>query len=93
MLTGELTPSSGKAVICGSTVHGTSAAFRTCVGYCPQFDALDYQLTGREILCFYAKLKGVQSGRIERVSAYIIFFLCVNSENGCSFFGVNKIDS
>ena len=29
------------------------------IGYCPQFDALFDELTAREHLCLYARLKGV----------------------------------
>lgn len=40
---------------------------RRDVGYCPQFDAFDPLLTGREILRFYARLRGVQEKDIKRV--------------------------
>ena len=32
---------------------------RQRIGYCPQFDALIDQMTGREILYMYARLRGV----------------------------------
>lgn len=31
-----------------------------CIGYCPQFDALFDELTAREHLLFYARVKGVK---------------------------------
>ena len=37
------------------------------VGYCPQFDALDDQLTGLEMLKFYAKLRGIAKDKIDEV--------------------------
>lgn len=40
---------------------------RRDIGYCPQFDAFDPLLTGREILRFYARLRGVQEKDIKRV--------------------------
>lgn len=40
---------------------------RRDIGYCPQFDAFDPLLTGREILKFYARLRGVQEKDIKRV--------------------------
>ena len=40
---------------------------RQRIGYCPQFDALIDQLTGRELLYMYARLRGVQEGRIPNV--------------------------
>ena len=39
------------------------------MGYCPQFDAIDELLTGREHLHLYARLRGVPSEEIERVKA------------------------
>lgn len=39
------------------------------MGYCPQFDAIDDLLTGREHLFLYARLRGVPEGEINRVSA------------------------
>lgn len=41
------------------------------MGYCPQFDAIDELLTGREHLYLYARLRGVPESEIGRVSAYI----------------------
>ena len=37
------------------------------VGYCPQFDALNPLLTGREQLAFYARIRGIQEKDIEKV--------------------------
>ena len=37
------------------------------VGYCPQFDALDDLLTGREMLTCYAKLKAIPGDDIKDV--------------------------
>lgn len=31
------------------------------LGYCPQNDALNYDLTGRELLNFFAKIRGVEN--------------------------------
>ncbi len=38
------------------------------MGYCPQFDAIDELLTGREHLYLYARLRGVPESEISRVS-------------------------
>ena len=32
-----------------------------CLGYCPQFDALDLLITGRQTLEFYAHLRGTSN--------------------------------
>lgn len=37
------------------------------MGYCPQFDAIDELLTGREHLHLYARLRGVPECEIGRV--------------------------
>jgi ATP-binding cassette, subfamily A (ABC1), member 3 len=34
------------------------------IGYCPQFDGLLDELTGREILTFYSRLRGIQENDI-----------------------------
>lgn len=39
------------------------------MGYCPQFDAIDELLTGREHLHLYARLRGVPEAEIHRVGA------------------------
>lgn len=39
------------------------------MGYCPQFDAIDELLTGREHLYLYARLRGVPESEISRVSS------------------------
>lgn len=43
------------------------------MGYCPQFDALDELLTGREHLYLYARLRGVPESEIPRVSLGVSF--------------------
>lgn len=37
------------------------------LGYCPQFDALIDQLTGRETLFLYGRLRGVQEDLLPNV--------------------------
>ena len=34
------------------------------IGYCPQFDALIGQMTGRETLTLYARLRGIPSNQV-----------------------------
>ncbi|XP_053928618.1 retinal-specific phospholipid-transporting ATPase ABCA4 isoform X5 [Cuculus canorus] len=40
------------------------------MGYCPQFDAIDDLLTGREHLYLYARLRGVPAEEIKRVAEW-----------------------
>lgn len=44
------------------------------MGYCPQFDAIDELLTGREHLYLYARLRGVPESEIPRVSGTLAAF-------------------
>lgn len=37
------------------------------IGYCPQYDAIDPQLTGKEILKFYARLRGIPECDVKEV--------------------------
>ncbi|XP_078284172.1 uncharacterized protein LOC144609539 [Rhinoraja longicauda] len=70
MLTGDVGSSSGHATIrtatgfeqdiLGSSIDGTM------IGYCPQYDALDDLLTGREHLYYYARIRGIPEQMIEK---------------------------
>uniref|UniRef100_A0A8R1HLJ5 ABC transporter domain-containing protein n=1 Tax=Caenorhabditis japonica TaxID=281687 RepID=A0A8R1HLJ5_CAEJA len=53
MLTGLTVPSGGKATIAGAEINNG-----TEIGYCPQFDAMMEQYTGRDILTIMACLQG-----------------------------------
>ncbi|CAG2233421.1 ABCA1 [Mytilus edulis] len=57
MLTGALNMTEGNAYIKGERD----------IGYCPQFDAVDSLLTGREVLKFYARLRGIPEKDVKRV--------------------------
>ena len=66
MLTGEFPPTEGKLLVCEKDVAANPLVVRRLVGYCPQFDALFANLTGREHLLLYGKLKGIPSADLER---------------------------
>lgn len=59
MITGEITPSKGAAALHGRVISDDPTRMEGEVGYCPQSDALDGYLTGRETLYFYGFIKGV----------------------------------
>lgn len=40
---------------------------RQFMGYCPQFDALDDLLTGKELLTYYAQIRGMTHSDGEKV--------------------------
>jgi len=65
MLTGDTYISSGDAFLAGVSVKGgVAAASRHLVGFCPQFDALIDQMTVRETLWMYARLRGIHPADI-----------------------------
>ena len=45
------------------------------MGYCPQFDALIDQMTGRETLTMYARLRGVPRTHISNIVDNLITLL------------------
>uniref|UniRef100_A0A8C5ZH58 ATP binding cassette subfamily A member 7 n=1 Tax=Marmota marmota marmota TaxID=9994 RepID=A0A8C5ZH58_MARMA len=64
MLTGDIPPSMGEAVLAGHSVTSNyvaqePAAAHCHMGYCPQSDAIFELLTGREHLELFARLRGV----------------------------------
>ena len=65
MLTGAVLPTSGDATLYGLSILRDQRALRRHVGYCPQHDALEALLTGRETLRMYARIKQVAAEQIE----------------------------
>lgn len=68
MLTGDETISSGEAWIRGQSLKTEMKEIYKSIGYCPQFDALLEDLTGRETLKIFALLRGIHPDHIERLS-------------------------
>ncbi|ELV11962.1 Retinal-specific ATP-binding cassette transporter [Tupaia chinensis] len=68
MLTGDTTVTSGDAIVAGKSILTNISEVHQSMGYCPQFDAIDDLLTGREHLYLYARLRGVPAEEIERVA-------------------------
>lgn len=68
MLTGDETISSGEAWVDGLSVKKDMNKVHQRIGYCPQFDALLDELTGRETLRIFALLRGIPKKDINRVS-------------------------
>lgn len=67
MLTGDSEVTSGKAFLKGHSVLNDLQAVHQNMGYCPQFDAINDLLTGREHLVFYCRLRGVPENEISGV--------------------------
>ena len=64
MLTGDETPSTGEAEILRSRLGSTRRKFLSQIGYCPQFDSIIPELTGRELLSLMARVRGVELSRV-----------------------------
>ena len=64
MLTGDTRPSAGDAVIAGNRLSQAQGPVKQSIGYCPQVDALIDQLTGRQHLTLFCKLRGLHSSEV-----------------------------
>ncbi|GFS09294.1 ATP-binding cassette transporter sub-family A [Elysia marginata] len=67
MLTGDVIVTGGNAYLKGYDVRSNIKQVQANMGYCPQFDALIDQMTGRETLTMYARLRGVPEISIKTV--------------------------
>ncbi|MEW5299847.1 MAG: hypothetical protein WDW36_002821 [Sanguina aurantia] len=65
MLTGFLTPSDGTGFIEGNNIKQDMDNVYKIMGVCPQHDLLWEQLTGREHLLFYGRLKGLTGKELQ----------------------------
>uniref|UniRef100_A0A8B9UCV2 ATP binding cassette subfamily A member 13 n=1 Tax=Anas zonorhyncha TaxID=75864 RepID=A0A8B9UCV2_9AVES len=83
MLTGDIIPSAGRAVIrtpAGSELDILSANSEgILIGYCPQHDALDELLTGWEHLYYYCILRGIPKQHICKVAEDLVNRLHLNA--------------
>ena len=59
---GDTVPDAGDVVINGVSVINHPTTARLALGVCPQFTAIDSQLTVREHLIVYGRLKGLRRG-------------------------------
>ncbi|TRY62479.1 hypothetical protein DNTS_007141, partial [Danionella cerebrum] len=93
MLTGDIDVTSGEAAVSGYSILTNILDVHQNMGYCPQFDAIDDLLTGREHLHLYARLRGVPESEIGRVAEWAIQKLGLSEYAGCSagtYSGGNK---
>jgi len=67
MLTGDIPISVGDAFIDSKSVKTDIKKVQRVLGYCPQFDALIPELTGRETIRLFARLRGVDEEKIDRL--------------------------
>ncbi|XP_061418243.1 phospholipid-transporting ATPase ABCA1-like isoform X5 [Lethenteron reissneri] len=70
MLTGDTDITSGDALLNRYSILTHKREVHQNMGYCPQFDAINDLITGREHLEFYARLRGVPEKEVSRVAAW-----------------------
>ncbi|XP_058833503.1 phospholipid-transporting ATPase ABCA1-like isoform X2 [Topomyia yanbarensis] len=71
MLSGDETISFGNAWIRGNSLKTNLKKVHKHIGYCPQFDALIEDLTGRETLKLFSLLRGVPSDKIPEITIFL----------------------
>ena len=81
MITGEFAPTHGDTKVLSTfpggkreyiSVKAELSRARRVMGYCPQFDGLQPNMTGREHLLFYAQVRGVPDDRVDAVVEELI---------------------
>ena len=72
MLTGDSSVTSGEAWMEGHSIITEQLKVRQIMGYCPQFDALNDLLTGRQILTMYARIRGVPEDNVSTLVSWTI---------------------
>lgn len=72
MLTGMIVPTSGSAIINGKDIRREMTDVRASLGLCPQHNILFDELTVKEHLVFFSRLKGLDSKAVtEEVEKYV----------------------
>ncbi|XP_078526803.1 phospholipid-transporting ATPase ABCA7 [Lissotriton helveticus] len=70
MLTGDTEVTQGEATLVGHSVLRELQSVHQNMGYCPQFDAICDLLTGRELLEFYGRLRGIPEDEVPKVAQW-----------------------
>jgi len=77
LLTGDERPTGGDAIIDGHSVVKSVYKAQQKIGYCPQFDSLYDELTAREHLILYARLRGIPPAHQTQVAEWALKKLCL----------------
>ncbi|XP_059174017.1 ATP-binding cassette sub-family A member 2-like isoform X2 [Physella acuta] len=72
MLTGDLVPTAGNAYLNGYSVVKELKKVQQNIGYCPQFDSLYDELTAREHLQLYCRVRGIPPSDEKQVVEWAI---------------------
>ncbi|KRZ07940.1 ATP-binding cassette sub-family A member 1, partial [Trichinella zimbabwensis] len=83
MITGKCSISQGCVYFAKTHAPRSNCRSITDIGYCPQFDALDERLTGREILQFYADIRSMCRKCKDAAVLHYIWRLGLNSHADC----------
>lgn len=75
MLTGDIRMTSGEASVAAHCISNGSGALHRYIGYCPQVDALIDQLTGRQHLVLFSRLRGLPTAEVSAVSEWALIKL------------------
>ena len=68
----NFTFSGGTAYVNGYNILTNLDQARRSIGYCPQFDALNPLLTGREHLILYARLRGLSENSVKKYTEWCL---------------------
>lgn len=93
MLTGDEKISSGEAWLRGISLKSNMNRVHKAIGYCPQFDALLEDLTGRQTLSMFCLLRGVPRGQVTALMMRLandLNFLQHLDKNVSEYSGGNK---
>ncbi|XP_053276075.1 ATP-binding cassette sub-family A member 2 isoform X1 [Pleuronectes platessa] len=93
MLTGDECTTGGEAFINGNSILRDLLHVQQSIGYCPQFDALFDDLTAREHLELYTRLRGIPWKDQERVVQWALEKLELSKyadKPACTYSGGNK---
>lgn len=71
MLTGMISPTSGTAIVNGKDIRKDIDAVRSSIGLCPQHNILFDDLTVREHIEFFSRLKGLKNNVEREVEKYV----------------------
>lgn len=67
MLTGDEIMSSGDVWIHGKSMKNGIIGSQESIGYCPQFDALMFDISGRENLKIFSLMRGIPRNEINEI--------------------------
>eukprot|EP00794_Sanderia_malayensis_P008047 gene8047-8909_t len=70
MLTGDTSVTAGNAFVGKYSILKDVNKARDQLGYCPQFDAFDELLTAREMLTYYASIRGIRRQFIPQIAEW-----------------------